>query len=467
MTRATRHSRSRAVSGIAHLAIAGALLFGGCKNLDIPDYQAGSIDDLTKGTPTATAVATAAQGLPIGTRAIQTGGAFGGGLVITFGVIGREGLVLNPTSGSALAPYFEAIDRSLGSGVWSSTYAGLRQATIVLKALDNVIGMTDADKEGIRGWTKTLMAYDLLLVIDVMDQSGAAIDVDRAIDDPLPAIVSKDQVFARIVLLLDQAKVHLQNAGTKLAFTPPKGFASFSTPAGLIMVNRAIRARVDVYMGNWAAALQSISESFIDANATLTLGAYNTYGSASADQVNPLYDPVPRTLYAYPTTITDARLRLDNTPDLRATTKTLPTPPLAYAGVTGTLKWNIYKAPDDGDPIIRNEELFLLRAEANFQLNNRVLALQDINFIRTTSGGLPAIADPGDPGMLDEILYNRRYSLLWEGAHRWIDARRYDRLLQLPRARVGDKIFPYSPLPDAECLPRSPQPPGCAIPAAL
>ena len=91
------------------------------------------------------------------------------------------------------------------------------------------------------------------------------------------------------------------------------------------MVNRAIRARVDVYMGNWAAALQSVSESFIDANATLTLGAYNTYGSASADQVNPLYDPVPRTLYAYPTTITDARLRLDNTPDLRATTKTLPT----------------------------------------------------------------------------------------------------------------------------------------------
>ena len=312
------------------LAVTAGTVLGGCKNLDIPDYQAGSIDDLTSGTPTATAVATAAQGLALGTRAIQTGGAFGGGLVITFGTIGREGLVLNPTSGSALAPYFEAIDRSLGSGVWSSTYSALRQATIVLKALDNVQGMTAADKEGIKGWTKMLMAYDLLLCIDVMDQSGAAIDVDRTIDDPLPAIVSKAQVFARIVQLLDESKTHLLAAGTTLAFTPPRGFASFNTPAGVLKVNRAIKARVDVYMQNWNAALQSITESFINPGAALTLGAYNTYGQASGDQPNPLYDPVPRTLYAYTTTITDAQKQADGvTPDRRAPSKTLPTPPLA------------------------------------------------------------------------------------------------------------------------------------------
>src|SRR5689334_18830673 len=131
MTQTKRGAGSRVTRPIGVLIAAGAMLLASCKSLDVPDYQAGSIADLTSGTPTATAVNTAAQGLPLGTRNIQTGGAFGGGLVITFGVIGREGFVLNPTSGSALAPYFEAIDRSLGSGAWSSTYQALRQSNIV------------------------------------------------------------------------------------------------------------------------------------------------------------------------------------------------------------------------------------------------------------------------------------------------------------------------------------------------
>jgi hypothetical protein len=194
--------------------------------------------------------------------------------------------------------------------------------------------------------------------------------------------------------------------------------------------------------------------------------------------VNPLYDPVPRTLYAYTTTITDAQRQADGvTPDARATSKTLPTPPLAYAGVTGTLKWNIYKSSTDGDPIIRNEELILLRAEANWFNGTKTAALNDINLVRRVSGGLQACGVGGSPCQVtvastdllftNELLYDRRYSLMWEGAHRWIDLRRYGRLLDLPRARVGDKIFPYSPLPDAECIPRNPQPAGCTIPAAL
>src|SRR5262249_7189114 len=142
--------------------------------------------------------------------------------------------------------------------------------------------------------------------------------------------------------------------------------------------------RVEVYLGslanlaaagtgnaNYTEALNSLTESFIDPLASLRLGAYNTYGVASADVVNPLYDPVPRTLYAHEATITDAQLQPGGAPDLRSTSKTLPLPaPYTYAGVTVTLKWNIYKTSDDPDPLIRNEELLLLRAEANMALGN-------------------------------------------------------------------------------------------------
>lgn len=143
----------------------------------------------------------------------------------------------------------------------------------------------------------------------------------------------------------------------------------------------------------------------------------------------------------------------------------------AWAQRTDTrVAQSAYDSPSAPLPIIKNEELILLRAEANYHVGNGPAALADVNVVRQESGGLPPIpAYPGDDAMLDEILYNRRYSLLWEGAHRWIDARRYGRLAQLPRYAPDHVIFPYAPLPEAECSEglRSPVPAGCAIPEAL
>jgi hypothetical protein len=68
---------------------------------------------------------------------------------------------------------------------------------------------------------------------------------------------------------------------------------------------------------------------------------------------------------------------------------------------------------------------------------------------------LPALADLGTPEeALDELLYNKLYSLMFEGAHRWIDARHYGRLDQLPVDREGDEVFPTLPIPTDETLPR-------------
>ena len=55
---------------------------------------------------------------------------------------------------------------------------------------------------------------------------------------------------------------------------------------------------------------------------------------------------------------------------------------------------------------------------------------------------------------LDELLYNKRYSLMYEGGHSWIDFRRYGRLWDLAtNERAGpppDVIFPTLPIPTAE-----------------
>ena len=127
--------------------------------------------------------------------------------------------------------------------------------------------------------------------------------------------------------------------------------------------------------------------------------------------------------------------------------------------LTSNLGWNRYPTPSTPIPIIKNEELILLRAEASIGLSDLGTALTDINTIRTRSGNLPALAGFADAtAALDELLYNKLYSLMFEGAHRWIDARHYGRLGTLPLDRTTgetpDVVFSTLPIPTDEILPR-------------
>ena len=120
--------------------------------------------------------------------------------------------------------------------------------------------------------------------------------------------------------------------------------------------------------------------------------------------------------------------------------------------------------PDHADPqvlagifanVIRDEELVLLRAEAEWFTGAKAPALTDINLVRQNAGGLAPttliIASP-DSDFVKELLYNRRYSLLWEQGTRWIDARRFHRLGDIPKQPpVGGNVAPVMPIPDPEC----------------
>jgi hypothetical protein len=139
---------------------------------------------------------------------------------------------------------------------------------------------------------------------------------------------------------------------------------------------------------------------------------------------------------------------------------------------------NYDESPGAPTPIIRNEDLILLRAEARWFNGNKAGAISDIDFIRTTSGSLAACGAVGaactlttgssDTEFIDELLYNRRYSLVWEGGHRWIDARRFGRLATLPKDRTTDRRFERIQIPQDECTPRpDPKPAGCTIPVGI
>ena len=72
-----------------------------------------------------------------------------------------------------------------------------------------------------------------------------------------------------------------------------------------------------------------------------------------------------------------------------------------------------------------------------------------------------------DSEFIDALLYERLYSLMWEGGHRWADNRRFGRLATLPKEHPTNKIFPYIALPPDEYLPRGNPAANCTNPAGL
>ena len=101
---------------------------------------------------------------------------------------------------------------------------------------------------------------------------------------------------------------------------------------------------------------------------------------------------------------------------------------------TTTLGFSIWPTTSSAIPIIRNEELILLRAEARLATGDKAGAIADLNQVRVNSGGLPAstlTAASTDDAILNGILYEKRYSTMMEG-NRWVDMRRYNKLSALP-----------------------------------
>jgi len=328
--------------------------------------------------------------------------------------------------------------------------------------------LSDAQKEGLRGFAKTIQAMELLRVIVTRDANGAVIDVDRDPTGDPGAIAAKAEVYTRIVALLDEGRTHLQAAGTAFSFPLGSGFSGFDTPATFLKVNRAIRARVAVYTNDFATALTALSQSFLDTGASLQLGVYHVYGTASGDLANNILEGT-QVVRANPLLITAAQLRVGGAPDKRVTDKIEPGEPgtgsSGTTSITSNQHFKIYPSNVSPVAIIRNEELILLRAEANVGLGNLAQALVDLNFIRINSGGLPPYSGAVTAAaLLDELLYNKRYSLLWEGGNSWIDYRHYNKLSALPRMVTGGKFFTKMPFPNNECLARTDaaNQPGCS-----
>ncbi|MDH5413117.1 MAG: RagB/SusD family nutrient uptake outer membrane protein [Flavobacteriaceae bacterium] len=339
----------------------------------------------------------------------------------------------------------------LTTRAYAAWYKVVQSANILINAVENSsAGFSDDVKDGYYGYAKTLKAYALLMVANRQYSNGIRIEV--ADPDNLGPNVGYDEALTAIMNLLNEASAHLTNAGSSFDFPLSSGFEGFDAPSTFRQFNRAIGARLALYQGNKTEAISMIAGSFFNINGDMFNGPAHVFGSTGNDILNDQFhvlDQSGEEFMIHDSWIADAEPN-----DLRVANKSfaLTSGTTSFDGLSADYQIALYKSNTDPVYLIRNEELILIYAEAQIGSDMNE-ALAAINRVRNVAnlGNYTGATD--NDSLLEEVLKQRRYSLIAEG-HRWIDLRRLGKLNTnyIPLDRAGDNIIDAFPTPFTENL---------------
>ncbi|HXN77126.1 MAG TPA: RagB/SusD family nutrient uptake outer membrane protein, partial [Gemmatimonadaceae bacterium] len=329
---------------------------------------------------------------------------------------------------------------------------------------------TPAEASAIKGFFRTEKALEEWRVIEMHDSVGATIQTD----DPyaVTAIRCKAAVLSYVAALLDSANVDLVAAGgaTTLPFALPSGFTKFgrdySSVANFILFNRGLKGKIDYYRAidrtNPTPALFATSI----AELTAALGAGPGAVPVSHFSWGPYYTFVSGGSENTANGISDSKVRLNplvrdsiQAGDTRAS-KIVAATLLSGFGLSSNIAYSgsLATTANQNAPlgIQRDEELVLLRAQAEIEAGQLANAILDVNNVRTNYG-LASTAFATAVDGRNAVLYEKRYSLLFEGPMRADDLREY-KMLNATFHRPETSTDPFNaalPIPRGELNARS------------
>jgi len=416
------------------------LLFGSCKK-DYGDLNGETIEDLTKNASQAQL-----NNLVSGTESgMRNSLSF---YLDDVSIIGRETYRFSNSEPRYVLDLLGANGATLQGAnfyitfPWASRYRVVKNCNTLIQAANNSTLISATQKAGYTGFARTIKAYQLLLNLNLTYDNGIRVNVA----DPahLGPFVNYTDGLAAITALLDSAKTDLSTASISFQLA---GFTGLDDAAGLTKFNRALAARVSLYQSNWQTALDDANASFLNLSGSFNTGVYHVFGTGSGDQLNPVFIPQNQNgeiRVAHPSYKADILSGDDriNKTSIRGSLASL-------SGLSSDRDVWLYTTSTAPVGIIRNEELILIYAEANIQLNHFTEAVNALNTIRNGHGLGNYGGAVNQAALIAELLYERRYSLFLEG-HRWIDLRRYNLLNTLPIDRTGDEVWTKFPLPVTE-----------------
>ncbi len=329
----------------------------------------------------------------------------------------------------------------IGGSGWTGWYAEIRAANQFITG-PSAAALSPGDKAAAVGFVQTLKALDYIRVVELRDSLGAVIQgADPNVTDPFR---TKTAVLAYISAVLDSGYANLTAASTSasMPFTVPSGYAlngDYSQTANVAALNRGLKGEVEVYRGLdhqspctacFATAITALNTALTGISATpsasdLAIGPYYQFNPSAPESFsNPFVDN-----HIY---LTDNFVQSIMPGDLRSS-KIVKAANLS-ANIAG-LQLS-YRDPitDPGNlanlvrpiPIARNAQFFLLRAQAEAETGNLVAATADVNAVHVGEGGLPPYATfAGVADARAAILYEYRYSFIYDGPHHLITARQY------------------------------------------
>ncbi len=383
-------------------------------------------------------------------------------LIRDFGSFGRENYYMFITDGRFITGFFRdwRQNNSFSGGIqWGGRYGNYRNAFAALTiveatpttTLPNQPGaLLDTEKAGARGVLKTYIALDMLHVIEARGPIGAVVDMTDDVNAVNP-IVSQDSVYHWISSKLDEALTDLNAAGSSF----------YSLKARVEAKRGSIGCGVPCY----TAALTALGATWFPATFTTANrdnGIYTVYSTAAGDQSNTVAftGSAGRDVYVHPLIDSIAGAAADDR--YRRKVGTCPaSSPRSESGVSSSHRPCTYATTATSIPIIRNEELMLIRIEAEWFTGDTPGATTDLATLRLQSGSanggtsVVAFAAPANNADFTTELLLQRTLSLYQEAQRFPDYRRFGRLASLgtlPQDVAQNfTVATASTLPNQEC----------------
>jgi hypothetical protein len=377
-----------------------------------------------------------------------------------------------------------------GSG-FSGFYTLARAANNILIGLRNPPPNTYTASEIAvsNGFFRTMKAKAFYDVISLRDSIGIPLQTDNP--QEITPIYCKPYVLNYIAAQLDSAYADLLAAGTtktpfllSSSWTAAVAGRDYRTPANLIRFNRGLKGRLDFYraMQNRAAPDVALLNASV-AELTMALGG-DSAGTVPASE----FQNGPK--YQFSTSSNellnpraDAKVSANNSLRDSVATRTAvdPTAPwdstdtrrsklvprsgaLNGNGLSTNYTFSFATATGANQlatiPVLKDEELVLLRAQANTELGNLAKAYLDAQSVHAAYGSIPLPAFTTKDIARRYILREKRLSLLFEGPQRLVDLRAYGYLNNTTSPLTGKPYLtpelssdPYNaafPIPRAE-----------------
>src|SRR5258708_5795905 len=340
----------------------------------------------------------------------------------------------------------------IGSSGWNGYFTTIR-AVNQLIASKSVTSLAAGDQNAVKGLVQTVKAISYLRLVQLRDTLGVPIQTDQtAAPDPLR---TKTSVLAYVSALLDSGYTNLTAAGVSAAVPVkmPAGYTikgDFSSTANLAKFNRGLKGETEVYrLLDHQSPCAACAASAITALSTALAGVPQT---AAGLAFGPYFEYNPLAPESFATPIADNRIYVtDNwvnsiqAGDARASKAfKAATPSVQNGGLATSLQ---YKSPLT-DPTVQTRPIpirraafwYLLRAQAEAESGALAAALADVNVVHTVEGGIaPLGAFAAATDARAAILYETRYSMLFEGPYYLTALREYS---ALTRAYVSQPGMP-------------------------